>query len=320
MTKIAPMLAKLAHFPADESSYGFEIKWDGIRALVDTTHSRVQILSRSGKDITHQYPEISGLSDALTVPDCIMDGEIITYDAEGRPSFSRLQHRMGVTDRKKIAFLTQMAPVTYVIFDILACNANQLLALPYTERRGMLESLGLSGSHWQTPPWSRDGVALLDLSRKLRLEGIMAKKLDSLYWPGRRTDAWLKIKNQLRQELVIGGWLVGEGSRQGTVGSLLVGYYNGNSQLRYAGAVGTGFTTAALKQLHLLLTGLAQSENPFTEKPPHTEPRYVRPVLICEIAFTEWTPNNTLRHPVFKGLRYDKNPRSIVREYYGKGG
>lgn len=320
MTKIAPMLAKLAHFPADESSYGFEIKWDGIRALVYTTQSRVQILSRSGKDITHQYPEISGLSDALTVPDCILDGEIITYDAEGRPSFSRLQHRMGVTDRKKIAFLTQMAPVTYVIFDILACNANQLLALPYTERRGMLESLGLSGSHWQTPPWSRDGVALLDLSRKLRLEGIMAKKLDSLYWPGRRTDAWLKIKNQLRQELVIGGWLVGEGSRQGTVGSLLVGYYNGNSQLRYAGAVGTGFTTAALKQLHLLLTGLAQSENPFTEKPPHTEPRYVRPVLICEIAFTEWTPNNTLRHPVFKGLRYDKNPRSIVREYYGKGG
>lgn len=311
---IAPMLAKASELPKEETAYGFEIKWDGLRAIVYIDSSNVTILSRNSKDITSQYPEVAGVGQALEVGSYILDGEIIAFGQDSKPSFSQLQHRMGLSSAKRIRAMMQQIPVTYIIFDILFSHGESLIHLPYSERRSRLEALELASPYWQTPAYSRDGNGLLAISLRLGLEGIMAKNLGSPYTPGKRTGAWLKIKNQQRQEFIIGGWLAGAGSRQGLIGSLLVGYYDANSQLRYAGAVGTGFTVKTLKTLALLLAPLSQPNNPFVDQPPQKEIHFVQPKLIGEFEFTEWTPNSTLRHPSFKGLRNDKNPLEIVRE------
>lgn len=313
MQFFAPMLAKPSLLPNEESQYGFEIKWDGIRALIYIQNSAVAIRSRNNKDITSQYPELTAIGSSLPSGNFILDGEIIAFGSDQKPSFSQLQHRMGLASPKRIAVVSKTIPVTYVLFDILVGAGQSLLHLPYTQRRTKLEALQLGGAHWQTPAWSPNGSELLAASRQLRLEGIMAKRLDSFYVPGKRTGDWLKIKNQQRQELVIAGWTPGEGARQGMIGSLLVGYYD-QGHLHYAGAVGTGFSTKTLCKLQSLLAPLQQLANPFTTLPPHNKAHFVAPKLVGEFEFTEWTPNGTLRHPSFKGLRHDKNPLEITRE------
>lgn len=313
MQLFAPMLAKPGSMPKEESLYGFEIKWDGIRALVYIQNGVVSIRSRNNKDLTAQYPELASLGSALPAGYYVLDGEIIAFGADQKPSFAQLQHRMGLASPKRIAVVGKAIPVNYILFDVLVRNDQSLLHLPYTQRRIELEILQLSGSHWQTPSLSLGGSELLAASRQLGLEGIMAKKLDSPYVPGKRTGDWIKIKNQQRQELVIGGWTPGEGSRQGMIGSLLVGYYD-KGYLQYAGAVGTGFTIKTLNKLLSLLTPLQQQHNPFTVRPPQSNARFVAPQLVGEFEFTEWTPNDTLRHPSFKGLRQDKNPLEVTKE------
>ena len=313
MPLITPMLAKASRLPKDNNLYAFEIKWDGIRALIHYDGRNIKILSRNSKDITSQYPEILQIAPSLPYP-VILDGEIVAFDQNGRPCFSQLQHRMGLVSAKKIALMMQQIPVTLVIFDLLFADQQFLTELPYLKRREHLEDLGLNGRYWQTPAYSLgSGADLLAASRNLGLEGIIAKKRDHPYEPGKRSGAWLKIKNQKRQELVIGGWIPGQGARSGKLGALLVGYYE-NKKLRYAGAVGTGFTSATLQELAGLLQPLHQKDNPFCEQPPQKEIQFVRPQLIGEFEFTEWTPNHTLRHPSFKGLRSDKQPQEVIRE------
>ncbi|SDE99483.1 non-homologous end-joining DNA ligase [Sporomusa acidovorans] len=327
MSNIKPMLAKTGQLPASQSEYSFEIKWDGIRALFYLQKDGYKVMSRNLKDITFQYPELASL--AATAGRCqselILDGEIVAFDSAGLPSFSLLQHRMGVKDNAVIAKLQEKVPITYIIFDILSLDNCSLLKKNYLERRFLLENLALHDIHWQTPAYKTgDGKAILTASRQLGLEGIIAKRLDSHYEAGKRSGAWLKIKNQRRQELVIGGWIPGQGSRKGKIGALLLGYYDkairdvkssGNSQqLLYAGKVGTGFTQSTLSSLAKLLSPLEKTSSPFTPDPGIKGAQFVDPVLVGEFEFTEWTPNHTLRHPSFKGLRNDKDPRQVIRE------
>lgn len=325
MQFIKPMLAKSSGLPTDDKPYSFEIKWDGIRAILYYTTEQLIITSRNLKDVTSQYPELQQLAEMLIGQQVILDGEIIAFNKKGQPSFTLLQQRMGLNSPITIKNKMLEIPVTYIIFDILYFNQQSLLDHPYLERRRILEKLNLSGTNWQTPAYQQgSGKEILTAVSALELEGIVAKRLTSSYTPGKRSEDWLKIKNQHRQELVIGGWLPGKGQRSGGIGSLLLGYYDITSQqakkenkqqhFLYAGKVGTGFTRDVLHKLLTLLTPLHRSTSPFIINNFPKETIFVEPQLVGEFEFTEWTPNHTLRHPSFKGLRNDKYAHDVIQE------
>jgi len=207
---------------------------------------RLRLESRNLNEITDAYPEVRGILRDIGMREAILDGEIVAFDQNGRPSFERLQRRMHVTSPSAIRRLASDTPVVYAIFDLLYLDGHGLMELPYRERRARLEELELSGPAWRVPA-AHPGVGsrLLEATRAQGLEGIVGKRLDSRYEAGRRTGAWLKIKNTLRQELVIGGWVPGEGRRAERIGALLMGYYE-DGLFRYAGRVGTGFTETTL--------------------------------------------------------------------------
>jgi bifunctional non-homologous end joining protein LigD len=316
---VKPMAATLVRdIPGDDESWGYEIKWDGIRAIAYCEIGRMRLESRTLRDITATYPELRALAGELGSIDAVLDGEIVAFDDDGNPSFERLQGRMNLASESAVRRRMADTPVTYMLFDVLYLEGRVLLDLPYTERRERLEDLGLEGPHWQTPTYHRgDGNKLLNLTRQRNLEGLVAKRLDSRYLPGRRTRAWLKVKNLTGQELVIGGWLPGQGRRSGTIGALLVGYYeeeDGERHLRYAGRVGTGFTDAELDRLAGLLEPLRRKMSPFGGRQPPREAVFVEPDLVAEVAFREWTRARTLRAPVYKGIRSDKKPEEVVFE------
>jgi len=201
-----------------------------------------------------------------------------------------------------------------MVFDLMWQDGHSLMERPYTDRRKALSGLKLSGASWQTPPYEvGGGKTMKDASAKAGLEGIMAKKLDSRYEPGRRSGAWLKIKNRNRQELVIAGWLDGEGKRRGHPGALLVGYYR-DGELVYAGKVGTGFTDKILDELNAKLKPLATDKNPFDVGNPPKAAHFVKPKIVAEFEFVEWTRSGQLRAPAFKGFRVDKPAKEVVRE------
>jgi bifunctional non-homologous end joining protein LigD len=312
---LKPMLATIAPLPSDEKRWAFEIKWDGARALAYCRPGEIRLESRNLLEVTSQYPEIRGILEQLGVRDAILDGEVVAFDPEGRPSFGLLQRRMHVASEASVRRRMKETPVTYVVFDLLFLDGRALFEMPYVERRALLDELGLDGPSWQTPRHhTGDGAALLDLARQQGLEGIVAKRLDSRYEPGRRSSAWRKVKNFQGQELVIGGWLPGKGRRSGAVGALLVGYHDADGDLRYAGRVGTGFNQEMLRLLQDRLAPLARKDSPFTGRQPPKEARFVEPELVCEVAFSEWTAARTLRAPSFKGLREDKDPADVVLE------
>jgi bifunctional non-homologous end joining protein LigD len=305
------MRAVTGDLPADEQGWAFEVKWDGYRALVLVENGQVQAWSANGKEVTSRYPELTGLPAGVHARSALLDGELVAFDDEGRPRFSHVQRH----DR----------PVTYVIFDVIALDGLDTTVLPYVERRRLLEAAVDPGSHWLVPAYQvGGGAALLEATATLGLEGVMAKRLDSPYRPGQRSPAWRKIKHRRRQELVIGGWTSGTGNRSATFGALLVGHHDG-VWLQYAGAVGTGFDDRALVELTRALAARATAICPFVTPPPAVagDPRWraiareghwVRPELVCEVAFTEWTADGLLRHPSFLGLREDKDPARVVRE------
>jgi bifunctional non-homologous end joining protein LigD len=312
---IVPMMAKLATLPRADQRFGFEVKWDGVRAIAYMRPGRIHLESRNLLDITSQYPELRGLTGALGAHETVLDGEIVAFDSEGRPSFERLQQRMHQTSESLIRRRMKSHPVTYVIFDLLYLDGHSLMEEPYTERRRRLEELELDGDHWQTPGYSvGNGEALLQATAEKGLEGLVAKRLDSRYDPGKRGGAWLKIKNKASQELVIGGWEPGEGRRRDRIGALLLGFYE-EGQLRYAGKVGTGFTEKTLDDLARRLEPLERKTSPFSGLPaPPKRAIFVEPELVAEVEFTEWTPERMLRHPSFKGLRVDKEAEEVVAE------
>jgi bifunctional non-homologous end joining protein LigD len=326
-TIMRPMLAKEAARPPDGGGWGFEIKWDGVRALAHSDgEGGVRIESRRGDDITARYPELIGLGDALDGHRAVIDGEIVAFDENERPSFQRLQLRMGLIDDLSVQRRAPQTPVTYIAFDLLHLDGRSTLELPYEERRRLLAELELDGPSWQTPRHHvGEGEALLEAARARGLEGVVAKRLDSPYRPGRRSGDWIKVRNWRQQEFVVGGWMPGEGVRSGHVGSLLVGYYDSTPEeerdlqrpplLIYAGGVGSGFTNEEIDRLTRMLNGRVRADSPFdVGAPKRRGARFCEPELVCEVKFTEWTHEGTLRQPVYKGLREDKDPREVVRE------
>jgi bifunctional non-homologous end joining protein LigD len=275
----------------------------------------MHVESRNLNDITNRYPEIHGIADALGKRAAVLDGEVVAFDEAGRPSFGHLQRRMHLANQIEVRQRMGEVPIAYVLFDILWVDGRTTMDLPYAERRAVLDELVPSpGPCWKvSTPHFGDGAALLEAARSQQLEGIVAKKADSIYEPGRRSRNWLKIKLQRTQELVIGGWVPGEGNRTGHLGALLMGYYD-DEGFRFAGKVGTGFSEKTLRSLKEMLAPLARDTSPFVDKVPWKLARFVEPRLIAEVEYTEWTQGNTLRHPSFKGLRDDKDPKDVGRD------
>ena len=309
--RVAPMLARSGELPPEDGRWAYEIKWDGVRAIGYASGGRLRLESRNGNDITPRYPELRDLGRAVGAREAVLDGEIVAFDAEGRPSFQRLQGRMHLTSERQVKRLSVEAPVAYVLFDLLWLDGHSLMGLPYRERREALQQLGLTGPTWQTPSHHvGDGARLAELARAQGLEGVVAKRLDCPYTPGRRSPGWLKVKNVRRASLVIGGWLPGEGGRTGRLGALLVGFHE-DGELRYAGRVGTGFNEAELARLGTLLAARDRGTTPFAGRQPPRGARWVEPDLVCEVDYTEWTQAKTVRHPSYKGLRDDVDAAGI---------
>jgi bifunctional non-homologous end joining protein LigD len=314
---VEPMKATLGTLPRDDRAYGYEIKWDGARAIAYCSGGRVILESRNLLDVTPGYPELRAIGRQLGSSEAVLDGEIVAIDEDGRPSFQLLQRRMHLRSDTEIRRRAKQVPVTYMVFDVLYLEGRSTMGLAYEQRRELLEGLELEGASWQTPAYHRgEGKSLLEASRERGLEGIIAKRLESVYVPGRRTKEWIKVKNVRSQEMVIGGWLPGKGRREDMIGALVVGYYqpDGERRLRYAGKVGTGFTEEDLRRLAERLEPLRRDDSPFEGRQPPRETVFVEPRLVAEIDFAEWTSAGTLRHPSFKGLRDDKDAAEVVRE------
>ena len=317
-TSVKPMLAVAGELPQDGANWAFEIKWDGVRAILFVEGGRVRAQSRNDLDVSASFPELAEIGDFLGMTTCVLDGEIVALGEDGRPSFSTLQRRMHVANQREARRRAAADPVSFVAFDLLYVDGHSLLALPYDERRARLESLHLAGETFTTTESFRDvsGQDILAAAMQNGLEGVVAKRRDSPYRPGRRHADWTKVKTFRTQEVVIGGWTEGRGEREGSLGALLLGIPDDDG-LRYVGKVGTGFSANARRDLLEDLRPLTIPQSPFGSPLPARETsgaHFARPVLVGEVEFGEWTTAGRLRHPVWRGLRPDKAPGDVVVE------
>src|SRR3989440_2424094 len=311
---IEPMLAVLSTLPPDPKPYSFEFKWDGVRAITYFDGKRLSMESRNLLDITPRYPEIHAITKELDGRRAILDGEVVALDKDGRPSFPLLQQRMHVRDAGAVKILMKQVPVYYMIFDVLYLDDQITMPLPFKKRRELLEGLMLSGENWRTSPAIEgEGKSMYETATAHTMEGIVAKKLDSPYEPGRRSPNWLKIKIVQSQELVVGGWCPEKGDNRSRIGCLLLGYYE-NGKLRYAGSVGTGYTGAIHEQLVKKLKKIGRSTSPFADKVPKPNAIYVDPKLVVEVDYRRWPPGGMVQQASYKGLRMDKKASQVVKE------
>jgi bifunctional non-homologous end joining protein LigD len=307
-TRYAPMLATLADEVPRGAGWVFEVKWDGYRAIAAVSQSETTLTSRNGNDLTVRFEHVAKeIAKAVKTPDCVLDGEVCALDDDGRSSFSAMQQGKAGT------------PIVYYVFDLLQLEGEPLVDLPFVERRKRLERLlDKRNRAARLSETFDDGNALLQAATEQRLEGIMAKRLDSKYAVGRRTRDWLKIKTHGEQEFVIAGFTKGTGRRASSFGSLVLGYYQGG-ELVYAGNVGTGFSSREIDKLLDKLRPLKRATSPFREVPRMPKVRksdviWVEPKLVCEVEFAEWTHDGRLRAPSYKGLREDKAAEDVRRE------
>jgi bifunctional non-homologous end joining protein LigD len=313
---ISPMLAVLAAgLPSDQDNYSFEFKWDGIRALTYWDGRKLSIRSRNDNEISHRYPELQALTDALEDRKVILDGEIVALDENDQPSFPLLQRRMHI-EGKAIQHMVKQVPIYYVIFDLLWIDGKSVMGRPWSQRRQMLEELTLAGPSWRvSPAMVGEGSAALKTALRHRLEGIVAKRIDSVYEAGRRSPTWKKIKLVMSQEFVVGGWSPQQGTTS-TIGALHVGYYDGRNPktFRYAGAIGTGYKAADLAMLSRKLKEISTSANPFADKLPRKQIHFVDPKLVVEVEYRRWPANGLVQQAAYKGVRTDKRASQVVRE------
>ncbi len=306
--KYAPMLATLAGGVPKGEGWTFEIKWDGYRIVSRVSGSEAELRTRKDQDYTARFANVAKeLAKALKTPDCVVDGEVCALDEEGRPSFSAMQQGKRET------------PIVYYLFDLLEVDGEPVVDLPLEERRERLEQLlDRRNRTIRLSESFDDGQALLAAAEQQGLEGVMAKRLGSRYLPGKRSRDWLKVKGHGRQEFVIAGYTRGKGRRGGTLGSLVLGTYRAG-ELVYAGNVGTGFTEREIERLLAKLKPLERKTPPFEDAPKMPRVRkgdviWVEPKLVAEVEFAEWTHDNRLRAPSYKGLREDKDPTEVRRE------
>ncbi len=304
---LEPMLATLGS-AADVRGDGwvFEVKWDGYRAVATVADGLASFRSRGGIDLTGNYPELAELGRLLAGHRAVLDGEVVVLDEAGRPRFELLQNHARNPGRAH-----------YMVFDLLHLDGRSLVREPYTTRRARLRQLlGDGGRHIHLPDdLGSDAEVALAASADQRLEGVIAKRADSIYQPGRRARTWIKIKNKLSQSVIVVGWAPGENSRAATLGSLLLAVPDGD-QLRYVGRAGTGFTERALREAREVLAEIETDEPP-VEGVPTTEAKgvhWVEPLLVGEVTYGEATDVGRLRHPVWKGWRPDRTPEDVVWE------
>ncbi|MBA2433951.1 MAG: ATP-dependent DNA ligase [Chthoniobacterales bacterium] len=316
---VAPMKPKLVDSPPADGGWIYELKFDGFRALAVKSGEKVKLISRNENDLTKKFPEIAEALGALPCEECVIDGEVVALDEEGRSSFQLLQAReMEGYD----------SPLSYYVFDLLQLEGKNLTCFPFTTRKEMLRQL--SAGQGEPIRFSGelgdDPEALLAEVERRGLEGIIGKRADSVYEAGRRSGAWIKLKCKSEQEFVIGGYTPPAGARK-HFGALLVGYYE-KKKLLFAGKVGTGFDTKMLAHLHQEFQTEIRVDCPFADLPSKSGGKWsqgitpgmmkkitwVSPVFVCQIKFAEWTRDAKLRAPVFLGLREDKAPAEVKRE------
>jgi bifunctional non-homologous end joining protein LigD len=312
MVRVRPMLATAGALPTGPG-WAYELKWDGVRVLADRTPGHLHLFSRSEREVTIAYPELAAVGAGCA--DVLFDGEVVAM-AEGRPSFAALASRMNVGNAAQARRAASANPVTYLVFDVLRLYGVDLADRPYSQRRATLERLATEHDVGPItiPPAFDDGPATVEACRGQGLEGVVAKRLDSVYRPGVRSPDWIKVKQQHKQEFVVCGYEVGVGGRSRQIGALVLGYF-ADGRLRYAGQVGSGLAGKALRDLESRLT--AQQECPIDEELPAAERRGVVwcvPDVVVEVAFGNWTLAGRLRFPTYQGLRNDKDAREVVRE------
>ncbi|MFF3349575.1 ATP-dependent DNA ligase [Streptomyces sp. NPDC002779] len=309
---IPPMLATPGTLPsaAQDARWAYETKQDGQRVVVYLTGDGGFVLrARSGEEVTAAYPELRPLGGALGSTPAVLDGEVMALDERGRADFQLLQSRMGLAHAPaRAARRAAQAPVHLVLFDVMHLAGRPLVRLPYAERRERLEGLGLDGPHWSTPAaLVGHGEEALRATREHGLEGLVCKRLDSVYEPGVRSRAWIKIRNMHSEDVVVGGWLPGKGRLTGLPGALLVGQRAGG-RLRYVGGVGTGWSRRERDELAGLLAAAATDVCPFDPVPAAPGARWVVPQLVGEVRFSTRTRAGMLRQPSWLRLRPDLTP------------
>lgn len=304
-----PMLASRRDEPFDDEGWWFEVKWDGYRAIVGAEEGRVRARSRRGLDLLGPFPEIAGLE----LPDgVVVDGEIVAFDEQGRPSFSLLQRRTGFAGRGTGA----RVGVNLVVFDVLF-HGEDVTGLAYEERRALLDRLALPAPIIVPEPTPTRGTSLYAAVREQGMEGIVAKRLGSRYTPGRRSDDWQKISVRHKLRAVVGGYLPGEGGRSSTFGSVLVGLYEPKG-LRWIAAVGSGFDESSLSAFHEALTQIERATSPFVNEVvvPGGRPVWVEPAIVVNVEYKEWTLDDHLRAPVYKGVEI-ADPETVTWDEEG---
>lgn len=315
---IKPMKAVSGELPVGDD-WIYEIKWDGMRIVAFVDADGIRLQTANELNATASFPELGPLAGALDgFHSLILDGEIVAFDDDGRPSFGKLQERMHVKDPVEAARRAKSTPVSYVIFDVLHVDGNDTMSLPFRDRRRLLEQIVEDGPHWRLTDVHTDGATdLLAIVTDRGLEGLIAKRASSQYVEGKRPSTWRKVKPRLRQEFVVGGWAEGRNGRSGSVGSLLVGHHVADGGLRYCGSVGSGLTATSIAEWDALIAEHAVDESPFDGPIVPTAGRrfhWVEPRFVIEVAFGEWTHDGHLRHPSYLGRRFDKDPQHVVRE------
>jgi bifunctional non-homologous end joining protein LigD len=319
--EIHPMLATLVEEPFDNPQWLYEVKWDGYRAVAFVNDGKARLVSRNQNDLSGEFPEIARAMEELPVENAILDGEVVALDEEGRPSFSLMQQRTGMTSPGARGSRNKQVGIVYYAFDLLYLNGHNLMASPLEQRKALLQQIipADKGFLRYSDHYAEKGTALFAVARDKGLEGIVAKLRTGPYVQ-KRSREWLKIKITRRQECVIAGYTDPKGSRE-NFGSIVLGLYDENGRLVHVGNAGSGFTGSTHAALWKKLNALKTDKNPFGEKIESTRrPHWVKPELVAEIKFSEWTHEGErggikMRAPIFQGLRMDKKPRECVFEF-----
>ena len=316
--EIHPMLATSINDPFDGPDWLFEIKWDGYRAVAFIENGKVRLVSRNQNELTARYPELKDLAKSVKAKNAILDGEVVALDEQGRASFSLMQQRTGFRPGGRRAPTNADVPVLYYAFDLLYLDGYDWRRVPLEERKKKLASILITGDAMRySDHYERQGKALFEIARQKGLEGILAKKRDSIYQE-RRSSEWLKIKIRHQLEAVIGGYTEPEGSRA-HFGSIVLGLYDSKGHLIHVGQAGSGFNQKSLDEIWKMLKARETKQKPFHGEVEALRKVYwVKPELVAEIEYAEWTEGATggsgpkLRAPVFLGLRDDKDPKECV--------